>query len=243
MNRPLSSLTHSSSPLGTSRLVGVTLIGLLCVLAWDASGLDLAAAQLFGTSTGFPWRWSKPLAFWLHDVPRTGSWVVLAACFAAIRWPVGVLRKLDRVERAQMAFSALAAVLAVTLIKSHSMTSCPWDLQAFGGVAHYVSHWAAGVADGGPAKCFPAGHASAAFAWFGGYFVFRRVSPVVARRWLVTVLVLGTVFGVVQQMRGAHYMSHTLWTAWICWTVAFAIDALVHAARRPAVRVVVREAT
>jgi membrane-associated PAP2 superfamily phosphatase len=110
-------------------------------------------------------------------------------------------------------------------------------------MAQYVSHWAIGVADGGPGKCFPAGHASAAFAWFSGYFVFRRASPVVARRWFVTVLVLGTVFGVVQQMRGAHYMSHTLWTAWICWTVAFAIDALVHAARRPAVRVVVREAT
>ncbi|MDB5829967.1 MAG: phosphoesterase, partial [Variovorax sp.] len=136
-----------------------------------------------------------------------------------------------------------AAVLAVTLIKSHSRTSCPWDLQIFGGMAQYVSHWAIGVEDGGPGKCFPAGHASAAFAWCGGYFVLRRAAPAVARRWLVVVLVLGSVFGVVQQMRGAHYTSHTLWTAWICWTVAFAIDALVHAARRPAVRVVVREAT
>jgi hypothetical protein len=30
--------------------------------------------------------------------------------------------------------------------------------------------------------------------------------------------------GVSQQLRGAHYMSHTLWTAWICWVVGFAID-------------------
>jgi membrane-associated PAP2 superfamily phosphatase len=50
------------------------------------------------------------------------------------------------------------------------------------------------------------------------------------------------VFGVVQQMRGAHYMSHTLWTAWICWTVTFAIDAAVRFARRPAVRIAAKEA-
>ncbi len=246
MNRPslLSSASSSaySRPLGTSSLVGITLAGLLCVLAWDASGLDLAAAQVFGTPGGFPWRWSKQLALWLHEVPRIGSWFVLAACFVSIRWPVGVLRRLDRIERAQLAFSALAAVLVVSSMKSHSRTSCPWDLQVFGGMAHYVSHWAIGVADGGPGGCFPAGHASAAFAWFGGYFAFRRASPVTARRWLVAVLLLGSVFGVVQQMRGAHYMSHTLWTAWICWTVAFAIDAAVRFARRPALRLAIEDA-
>lgn len=242
MNRPSLPSSPSLRPLGTSRLVGITLVGLLFVLAWDASGLDLAAAQIFGTPAGFPWRWSKPLSFWLHDVPRIGSWVVLAACFASIRWPVGVLRKLDRVERTQLAFSALAAVLAVSLMKSHSQTSCPWDLQVFGGMAHYVSHWALGVADGGPGGCFPAGHASAAFAWFGGYFVLRRGAPVAARRWLVVVLLLGSVFGVVQQMRGAHYTSHTLWTAWICWTVAFAIDATARFVRSPAVRIAAEKA-
>ena len=242
MNRPSLSFSFSSFPAGTFRLVGITLIALLCVLAWDALGLDLAAAELVGTPAGFPWRWSKQLALWLHDVPRVGSWVVLAACFASIRWPVGALRQLDRIERVQLALSALAAVLAVSLMKSRSQTSCPWDLQVFGGTAQYVSHWAIGVADGGPGGCFPAGHASAAFAWFGGYFVFRRASPVTARRWLSVVLVMGSVFGIVQQMRGAHYMSHTLWTAWICWTVTFAIDATARFARRPAVRITAKEA-
>ena len=26
-----------------------------------------------------------------------------------------------------------------------------------------------------------------------------------------------------QQMRGAHYASHTLWSAWLCWTVSGAV--------------------
>jgi hypothetical protein len=25
-------------------------------------------------------------------------------------------------------------------------------------------------------------------------------------------------------VRGAHFMSHTLWTAWLCWTTAFIVD-------------------
>jgi membrane-associated PAP2 superfamily phosphatase len=61
----------------------------------------------------------------------------------------------------------------------------------------------------------------------GGYFVLRRVSPRVAAVWLGAAVAAGLVLGVSQQLRGAHYMSHTLWTAWVCWTVGFAIDIVV----------------
>jgi hypothetical protein len=121
----------------------------------------------------------------------------------------------------------LASVIAVSILKNLSQTSCPWDLQEFGGVARYVSHWSWGVNDGGPGGCFPAGHASAAFAYVGGYFVLRRVSPRVAAVWLCVAVVAGLVLGVAQQLRGAHYMSHTLWTAWVCWAVGFAIELAV----------------
>jgi membrane-associated PAP2 superfamily phosphatase len=50
----------------------------------------------------------------------------------------------------------------------------------------------------------------------------------VARRWLIAALAAGLLLGLVQQLRGAHYLSHTLWTAWICWAVGFAIDAFLH---------------
>ena len=47
--------------------------------------------------------------------------------------------------------------------------------------------------------------------------------------WLAAVFALGLLFGSVQLARGAHYPSHTLWTAWICWAVG---AAAWHAARR-----------
>jgi membrane-associated PAP2 superfamily phosphatase len=205
-----------------------TLIALAALLAWDATGGDLALARRVGTPFGFPWRENGFLVEVMHKGARDLSWLLVSVLFVAVRWPVGFLRRLDRPGRIQLALTVLASVLAVSLIKHASRTSCPWDLNEFGGVASYVSHWSWGVGDGGPGGCFPAGHASAAFGYVGGYFVLRRVSPPsVARIWLGVALAAGLALGWSQQLRGAHYMSHTLWTAWVCWVVGFAIDLAV----------------
>lgn len=211
------------------RLLAVTLAALGLLILWDASGLDLVLARLAGTPTGFPWRDDWFLNKVMHESAKTLSWVLVIGLFAAIRWPVGIFRRLSRGERAQLAGTALACVVLVSLLKFTSKTSCPWDLQAFGGVAHHVSHWAWGVGDGGPGHCFPAGHASAAFAYLGGYFAFRRSSPGIARAWLAGAMVAGLALGLSQQLRGAHFMSHTLWTAWFCWATGLAIDTAVQA--------------
>ena len=34
-------------------------------------------------------------------------------------------------------------------------------------------------------------------------------------------LLAGLLLGLTQTVRGAHYPSHTLWTAWICWTTGW----------------------
>jgi membrane-associated PAP2 superfamily phosphatase len=213
------------------RLWALTLLALVCLLAWDASGLDLPIARLSGTPVGFPWRNNVFLENVMHTGAKNLSWVFTIALFAAIRWPLGVLRRLSVAERAQLAFTVLTSVLAIVLLKHANRTSCPWDLQEFGGAARYVSHWALGVYDGGPGKCFPAGHASAAFCYVGGYFVLRRVSPAAARVWFAAALVAGFVLGGSQQMRGAHYMSHTFWTGWICWLIGLVIDEVVTRSR------------
>lgn len=213
-------------PIAFSRLFVVTLAALLMMLAWDASGLDLPMARLAGTAQGFAWRDDAALVLWLHEVPRFLSWLCMGVLLVAIRWPFGPLRKLAQRERVQLALTVLASVVAVSLLKAGSNTSCPWDLSEFGGTARYVSHWAWGVIDGGPGRCFPAGHASAAFAYVGGWFALRRSMPRAASVWLAVAVLLGGVLGLAQQWRGAHYMSHTLWTAWVCWTVGWAIDAV-----------------
>lgn len=209
------------------RLFFWTLSSFLLLLAWDYVGLDLTMAQWFGSASGFAlkshWLWRGVLHDGIRWVPWGGELVLLAA----IAWPFGTLRQLELARRLQLALTTLLAVLVVSSIKRHSHTSCPWDLQQFGGVAMHVSHWAWGTVDGGSGNCFPAGHAASGFAFFGGFFAFRQLLPKTAWRWFAGALLAGFILGLTQQVRGAHYMSHTLWTAWFCWTVAALLEVAV----------------
>lgn len=200
-----------------------TLFGLLLLIAWDASGLDLPLARLFGTSGGFSHRNGWWMTQVLHDGARNASWALTIFLAATVVWPLGAMRQLSRADRIGMLLGMLASVAAVSLLKQLSSTSCPWDLTEFGGTARYVSHWRWWISDGGGGHCFPAGHASAGFAYLGGWFWLRRAAPKVSVAWLIGALLLGLALGLVQQIRGAHYMSHTLWTAWLCWTVSGAV--------------------
>ena len=94
----------------------------------------------------------------------------------------------------------------------------------------YVPHWHLFQRDGGPGRCFPSGHASTAFSFLAGWFALRRDAPRAARIWLAATIFLGLVFSGVQVMRGAHYLSHCLWTGWICWA---ATALSFHLVRRP----------
>ena len=216
--RPLQTAPHGR------RDALVAALGLLALLAWDASGLDLRLIHAVGTSTGFSLRdawWTSQV---LHDGGRLLGWLVLAALVVNIwrPWWEGPSRR----ERVTWVLITLVCLLLVPALKLVSATSCPWDLQVFGGVAAYVSHWQFGVKDGGAGRCFPSGHAVAAFAFISGWFALRPHAPKAARWWLAGVLVRGVLFGWAQMVRGAHYVSHTLWSAWICWTACAVLNAL-----------------
>jgi membrane-associated PAP2 superfamily phosphatase len=211
-----------------SRFLAVSGFALLALIAWDWGGLDLPLARWFGTHQGFALQDNWLLTAVMHKNAHGLSWAFLGLLTAGIRWPVGPLRKLPLSARVQLVVTALIAALAISLLKSVDTTSCPWDLVEFGGSVPYLSHWDR-IADGGPGHCFPAGHASAGFAFLGGYFVFRPVAPGLARRWLWGALMAGLILGLSQQMRGAHFMSHTLWTGWVCWCIAGALDGAFRA--------------
>ena len=209
-----------------------TLAALALLLAWDASGLDMPLARLAGGTGFFPWREHWLLARVLHADARDAAWLVGAWLLAGVWWPTGVLQRLSQAARLEWLGSVALGLLLVNLLKYASPSSCPWDLAEFGGSAHYVSHWAWTVADGGPGHCFPAGHAAAGFAFLGGFFVLREGSPRHAVGCLAAALSVGLVLGLAQQLRGAHFMSHTLWTAWCCWVAAWGLHVLLRRSRR-----------
>jgi len=220
-------MLHSSR-----RRLALTLLLLVPLLAWDASGLDLPLARLFGTAQGFAWSGQPAFVLLLHKLPRALSTAAVLALAWGVWRPWGFLRALPAADRRQLVLSVVLAMVAVTALKRLSATSCPWDLAEFGGVARYVSHWHWGVYDQGPGHCFPAGHASAGFGFVAGWFVLRRAVPRLAGPWLAAALAFGCVLGLAQQVRGAHYMSHTLWSAWACWVAGLLVEETVQAWRR-----------
>lgn len=213
------------------RLLTITVSAFLLLLLWDLSSLDMTLAQAVGDPGGFPLRDHWVLTRLLHDGGRRVAWLLAIVLTLGVWWPFGQLRLLDLSSRLQLAVTVLVASFSVSALKWFSLSSCPWDLNTFGGVAQYASHWSA-VADGGSGRCFPAGHASAGFAFVGGFFVFRHRAASIARRWLLGALAAGLVLGLAQQARGAHFMSHTLWTVFVCWVVALGLDAAWAAHRR-----------
>ncbi len=205
------------------RLWSWTLAAGVLLLLWDASGLDLAVMRLLGNAQGFAWRHDFVLEHLLHDRARQLGILLYVLLLVLSLWPLGIWRQLTGRQRLGMATGVTLALIAVNTLKRTSLTSCPWDLADFGGVAQYVSHWNWGTGDGGGGHCFPGGHASAALAflplalpwWLSDHAKDRQRG-----RWLfIGILTAGALLGGVQTVRGAHYPSHTLWTALICWVV------------------------
>lgn len=213
---------HSSLPLSLAWLAL-----LLFTLAWDFTGLDMVVMQAIGTPEGFPLKDQWLLSHVLHDQLRA---VAQGLFLVMVAWAVWPSRRdsLPRRERWLLVGLVLLALLAVNLVKINSRTSCPWDLQAFGGNARYVSHWLLGVGDDGGGRCFPGGHASSALAFFALCLPWlhapsgTRRNPRTGWRWLTLVLFIGLVAGLTQTLRGAHHPSHTLWTLLICSGISIA---------------------
>jgi membrane-associated PAP2 superfamily phosphatase len=204
---------------------------LLITLAWDMGGLDLLWAHDYGTAQGFVLKNAPVLQFWFHDVAQNIGRGLFIMGIILIGLPVGGFRRMRRADRAHMVLSTLLASLLIIVMKRFSSTSCPWSLTAFGGVAPYVGHWQWGVADGGGGHCFPGGHSSTGFSFIAASFWLRRAMPSwsVAMWWLATIT--GLLLGWVQQIRGAHFLSHTLWAWLLCAAVGLGYFYAVQRAR------------
>lgn len=196
---------------------------MLVLLVWEAGRWDLPLSRHYGNAHGFALRdvwWTRGL---LH---QGGRW--LAGCVLALLvWDAAhpIVPGPTRAQRWYWLMVVVASMLLVPLLKQFSATSCPWDLAMFGGAAAYVPHWLPGVADMGPGRCFPSGHAVSAFAFFGLYFLWRPHRPRAARAVQALALVAGVLFGWAQVARGAHFLSHVLWSGWWCWTLATVAQA------------------
>jgi membrane-associated PAP2 superfamily phosphatase len=125
---------------------------------------------------------------------------------------------------AYLSLSLPLATLTVSLFKRLTTVDCPWSVIDFGGQHQYqswfTSLWSP-IAEAG--HCFPSGHASSAYMFFGVYFFSRHYWPKQSALILAFIVSMGLIFGFDQQIRGAHYLSHDISSAFICWLVCWFI--------------------
>ena len=118
-------------------------------------------------------------------------------------------------------FAALSiGPLVIGVLKQFTAAHCPWDLLRYGGYADYVQDWfVQSAAESG--RCLPNAHAGAGFSLLALYFA-GWASGRPRWRWsgLALGLVAGVVFSLVRTVQGAHFASHSAWSALIDWSVA-----------------------
>ena len=157
----------------------------------------------------------------IHETGRRLSalaWLGVVGLYAASWWKPRL-----RAWRRPLLYLLVAVALgtgAVSALKHVTDIDCPWSLARYGGSRPYLDLFTARPPGLPRGQCFPAGHASAGYAWVALYFFFGRVRPAWRWRGLVIGLAAGLLFGVAQQLRGAHFLSHDLVTLMIVWGVA-----------------------
>jgi membrane-associated PAP2 superfamily phosphatase len=120
----------------------------------------------------------------------------------------------------QLGFLLLASLsgpLIITYLKSHTHIYCPWDLALFGGLKPYIRLFDPIQENLSVGHCFPSGHSGLGFTFVSLYFFFLLVKPEYKYRGLSAGLAAGLIFGIDQEIRGAHFFSHDVFALAICW--------------------------
>lgn len=114
----------------------------------------------------------------------------------------------------------ISTPILVALGKSITHTDCPWDLQLFGGQFPYLHLFEQHPGTWRYGRCFPGGHSSGGFALVALYFFFREIKPAWQVKGLFVGLLVGSIFALTQQLRGAHFISHDVWSLVIALSVS-----------------------
>ena len=189
--------------------------------------LDYVLTALFydPVARNFPLR---DQAFWAVVMHSGLKYLSVTAWFALLVYWITFRRQSSRQPlRRAIGFTLWAAPMAALIVSSLralSAHSCPWELSLFGGTADYFRFFDTVPLNPGSGRCVPSGHAASGFVWFTAWIALRGVDRTKAHFALTFSLVLGVLTGLTQLTRGAHFISHVLLTAWVCFAVAWVCD-------------------
>lgn len=198
--------------------------------------MRLAQAMYHRDIAAFPMRHAWLAESFSHGYMKRllvllGGAVCIMAAFDTAR-PIATLGGRKRRCLRLVALSALLVPLVTGILKRASSSHCPWDLADFGGAEAYVRLFDTAVRGAPGGHCMPGGHASGGL-WFIALAAFwlphqpRRAGGV-----FCAALAFGFWLGWMQQLRGAHFLTHTLWSMWVACAIVGVLYAALDASSR-----------
>ncbi|MFO1474419.1 MAG: phosphatase PAP2 family protein [Lysobacterales bacterium] len=218
-------------------LVPLALLAVATICLVPLGGDRWLADQVYAAEGG---RWAFRNSFLatrvLHSGGKALSAIAWCAAIAMAAWSATHAHwKPLRRPLLALVLSVALSTLLVSVLKHTTGQDCPWNAVDYGGTHPYFNLFQARPPGIKPSGCFPAGQASAGYAWVALYFFFASVRPAWRYRGLAIGVVAGAVLGIAQQLRGAHYLSHDIWTLAVSWFVALAVYRLsLRRSARPA---------
>lgn len=181
-------------------------------------------------------RWIGAESWWTNDFLHVGGrWAMRLVGITALgAWLVGRISPRHSSLRRPAGYVALAFILStglVGLLKSATNVDCPCDLEGFGGDRPHVGLFEDRPDDLPRAACFPAAHSSSGFALFAFYFLWRERSRRLSLLGAGLGLIVGISFGLGQQSRGSHFLSHDIWSAFLVWMICLSLYAWAYGGR------------
>lgn len=219
------------------RWLAAALLPLLGLMS-EYSGLDRAVLDAFYDTRAAGWRFGAD--WWSNEFLHEGgralikllAAVLLLVALAGLRW-----RRARSWRRASF-YLLLCIGIGTGLVnatKAVSNVDCPRSLERYAGEHPYVHVFADRPDDLPRGRCFPAGHAAGGYSLLGLYFVALGLGWRRPGAWLLPGILVGALFSIAQWARGAHFPSHDLWAASICWVVAALLYRFAFSGRlRPA---------
>lgn len=123
--------------------------------------------------------------------------------------------------------ATLLSMFTVSLLKRVTVIACPWSLSEFGGTASYIHFWEMFSSRYPDSSCFPAGHSSGGFALLSIFYAGLLFDQKSRYIYLLPAFIVGLSFGIVQQIRGAHFLSHDLMTIAVCICVNYVLSLIL----------------
>lgn len=195
----------------------LVLIGVVLLITVNWFELDFTIADAIYNRFG----WTFKKSFFVDGLLHVFARIILIAGYLGLLYLL--LQKLLDATDPKAAYNLFILLIAigssvaiVSIAKRFLDVDCPWDLIRYGGDKPYFPLFEYDSQYLPSAHCFPASHASVGFSWIALFFYFNVVGSHLKFKALALVLCVGLIFGFAQQLRGAHFISHDLWSYLIC---------------------------